>query len=430
MGIENGEYVIPSVDSVFESQALDLLSVQPNANPSSDGTYTYALLQSVAETLVREQEQSLKNTYEASFIRQTSDEELTQKAENLGFIRKDAIKATGVVTFSRESNATTDYTIPEGTVVETLESDPVQFETTETVTLSSGTKSVTANIEAIEAGSAGNVGPNSIQAIPSPPTGVGSVNNANPTGDATLTDTNGDPLVTGRDRESDSELRSRVLETDATGEGPSPDGIKLALQQTEDVVSVDLNVNATSSTVDGLDPYTTEIVVFGGEMTDIADTILATMSVTTVKRLQGGVNGTKEERTETIDLLDEDVTIPISRPIKDDLDLEIDVVHTANYEGTDAAKDAVVSYVGGTFTDGATNNGLLIGEDVLVNEIENRIEDVTGVDYADVTLLDVDGDNTDDTTTTANGVPIYNVGDSSLARVDTANITLSETQVS
>ena len=428
MPIRNGEYQQRSSDDIFQSLADELLIVNPDSNPRASSTYTYGLLLAAARTLAFNQEQSLDRVYNSAYIQDASGENLTKRSRELGFIRREAIKATGYVTFSRENDATTDYVIPSGTVVETLDTDPIQFETTESVTLASGTTSVDANIEAIEAGSDGNVGANNIGSMPSPPTGVGDVNNPEPTGDSSVTDTNGDPLTSGRDREDDSSLRDRVLNTDATEEGPSPAGIKLGVQQTEGVISVDVNTNQTSGTVDGLDPYSTEVVVFGGDVLDIALTLSEVMSATTLLRLRGGVNGTKEETTIPIDLLDQDVTVPITRPVVQNLAIEIDVVHDETYDGTVAAKDAIVEYVGGTFADDSVTNGRLLGEDILLNIAENRVEDVDGVQFANITLVDDNGDGSDDSTTNSDGIPIYDVSDSELARVDADDITVTETQ--
>jgi len=428
MPIRNGTYVPRSDGEIFTSQADELIAIEPTANPRSPTTYTYALLYSIARTIAQNQEQSLQNTYEAAYIQDADGENLTKKARNLGFIRKQATNATGVVEFSRENTATEDYVIPSGTVVETVSTEPVRFTTTESVTLVDGTSSVQATVKAVEAGARGNVGPNAIAAMPSPPIGVTAVTNPDPVGDPTRTDTNGTPLVVGRNRENDEQLRDRVVNSDATGKGPSPAGIRLALQETGDVISANLNTNQTNSeSSDGLDPYHTEVVVYGGDVINIAQTLTEQMSVTTLLRLQGGVHGTKEETTLTIDLFSEDVTIPISRPAEDNLVMDVDVVHNANYEGTVAVKDAVVSYIGGTFADDSTTNGLLIGEDVRLNLVENAIEDIQGVSYANVTFVDGNGDGTDDSTTTDNGVPIYDVGDSSLARIDADEITISET---
>lgn len=541
MPIRNGEYQQRTVDQIFETLATQLLDEEPDANPRAESTYTYALLWALASSIAQNQEQSLEDVYNAAYVVDATEEELTKKARNLGVVRKDAVKATGVVEFSRDSRATQDYLIPSGTEVETVEEDPVTFETTgattingpdsetdgtlystsstslvtktsfdvetlsrdsldvsadyrttnnsytatieiadatngtvittastsnttmqsvsdtydvssieETITVeyrikisnSSGTAELDqssysiegqtlakATIQALAGGADGNVGPNAITSMPSPPAGVDSVTNPNPTGDPSLTDTNGDPFRAGRDRESDSDLRSRVLDTDATDEGPSADGIELALEDIDGVVSKHVNTNPTSSTSNGLDPYSSEVVVYGGDVYDIGRTLYETMGAATLLRLQGGVNGTKETTSVYSQLFDTSLTIPITRPTLLTFDsLDVDIVHTNNYGGDVSVKDTVVEYIGGTRADDSTTVGeLAIGDNVLVNEVENRIEDVNGVDFANVTLADVDGDGTDDTTTDSDGVPIVSVSDSEVARLDADNMTLSKT---
>lgn len=427
MPVVDGEYIPQTRETIQDVQAEQLLTQQPNANPEAPSTYTWALQYSVAATIAQQLEPQLETLYNSSFVADASDEELTKKARNLGVRRQNAQKATGVVTFSRTSDATQDYVIPSGTVVETLEVNAVQFETTEQVTLNQGTQSVDATIKALEGGSDGNVGPDAIQAMPSKPTGVETVTNQQRTGDPTITDTTGDPLSEGRDRESDEELRRRVFDTNAISEAPSEPGIRAALADIDGVTSVKLNVNDTNSVVDGIDPYTTEVIVFGGESRDIALMLRNVLSVTTLLRLQGGVNGTKETVDVDAPLLEQTITVPFTRPTATTLDITVDIVHNSGYAGDDAVTDAIVAYIGGTLTDGSSTTGVGIGETVLVNEIENVAEDVQGVEYASVTLLDSDDDGSDNSMTDSDGVPIYNVDDSSVPRVGAASVTLNTT---
>jgi uncharacterized phage protein gp47/JayE len=414
---------------VFEQLAAALLALNEDANPRAESTIQYAFLFAVAGALAQT-ERDLKEVYNNAYVEDATGEELTKKARNLGVERQDAVAATGVVTFSRDSDVTTNYTIPSGTIVETVTEDPISFETTAQVTLASGTKEVDANIVATEGGTAGNVGAGAIQAMPSPPTGVESVANQQATGDPTLTDTNGDPLIAGENRETDPELRQRVLNTEAIRQGPDADGIELALTNVDGVISIGLNTNQESTAVDGIDPYHSEIVVFGGAVADIAQRLYDIMSVPTLLRLQGGVNGTKESADITSDLLEQTLTIPITRPQEVTADVTIDVVHDSTFDGTDAVKDTIIGYVGGTDTDGASvvSDSVLIGEDVLINEIENRVEDLGGVEYANVTLIDEDGDGTDDRTTDSDGVPVLAIGSNEVARFDASAIAVNTTQ--
>jgi len=414
---------------VFEQLAAALLALNEDANPRAQSTIQYAFLFAVAGALAAT-EQDLKEVYNNAYVEDATGEELTKKARNLGVERQDAVAATGVVTFSRDTAAGSDYPIPAGTIIETLTENPIQFETTEQVTLTQGTKTVDANIVALNGGTDGNVGAGAIQAMPSPPTGVESVANQQATGDPTLTDTNGDPLIAGEDRETDIELRQRVLDTDAIREGPDADGIELALTNVDGVISIGLNTNQEPTVVDGIDPYHSEIVVFGGAVADIAQRLYDVMSVPTLLRLQGGVNGTTESADITSSPLEQTITVPITRPQEVTADVTIDVVHDSTYDGDNVVKDTIIGYVGGTDTDGASvvSDSVLIGEDVLINEIENHVEDLGSVEYANVTLIDEDGDGTDDRTTDSDGVPILAIGSNEVARFDANAITVNTTQ--
>ncbi len=427
MGLTDDGYVPEDTDALFEDVASEVENQNSDANPRAQSTYTFALLYAFADTLAKNQEISLRDLHDAAYVITADGNALTRKCRNLGIIRQQPQKATGVVTFSRSSDATTNYTIPSGTVVETLETDPTQFETTELVTLASGTQSVDATVQALEGGADGNVGSNAVQSMPSPPTGVEEVTNNNPIGDPTLTDTNGNPLREGKDRESDDQLRQRTLDTDAVSEGPSDDGIERALEDVSGLVSVNVKSNQTSSTVDGIDAYRTEVIAFGGNTVDIAQTLKETMSVTTLLRLVGGVNGTKQTASVYVDLLEQSLTVPVTRPNETNVAFTIDVVHDNTYVGAGPVKDAIVEYIGGTRTDSSTTTGLDIGEDILLNEVENIAEDIEGVDYADVTLADNNGDGTDDSTTDSDGVPILPISDTAISRLNASAVTVNET---
>jgi hypothetical protein len=91
-----------------------------------------------------------------------------------------ALQAQGAVTFSTIGGvATQNVAIVAGTVVQT--SGGVQFVTTETVVLAIGTSSITATVEAVTAGAAGNVGGGTITSITSGIPYPLSVSNSSPT---------------------------------------------------------------------------------------------------------------------------------------------------------------------------------------------------------------------------------------------------------
>lgn len=414
---------------VADAIETSLQSIQPDA-PVVVGTQNYAFIESFAETIASQQEQELADLYDAAYLTDATGEELTKKAREIGVQRQSATASTGVIRFKRDSPASVDYAIPAGTVVGTGGDETVRFRTTESVTLSSGTSSVKADIACTETGTVGNVGTNTIGVLVSGSVqGVDSVTNPQPTGDPTYTLTDGTTVQrSGRERESDESLRDRALESTAIGGAGTAEAVALALTNIPEVNSADVFTNRSATATNNVDPWHTEVRVFGGNASVIADRLYEVLPLVTLKTLQGGANGTSESVTIDRSSLYGAITISITRPTQLSLEITIEVVHTAAYAGTDAVKDAVVRYVGGTDTGGETAIGLVQDEDVLVNLLENTVENVGGVEYANVTLLDANGDGTDDTTTDADGVPEYSVAASEVATVDASNVTVSETQ--
>lgn len=115
----------------------------------------------------------------------------------VGVTRDTGVKASGTVTFTTQSAATT---IAEGTEVGTQPDSTGEFNsyvTTEQVSTGSGVTEVEASIEADEVGQDFNTGSGTITFLPNPPGGVQAVTN-----DAAVSG--------GEDRESNEELRERA----------------------------------------------------------------------------------------------------------------------------------------------------------------------------------------------------------------------------
>jgi len=405
-----------------------LQTVRPDA-PVIPGTQNYAFIQSVAQTIASQQEQALAELYDAGYITDASGVELTKKAREQGVQRQAPVAATGVARFQRDSAASRDYVIPSGTVVSTGGEDAVTFETTETATIETNTKFAEANIKCTETGTVGNVGTGTVQFLTSGSvSGVDSVTNPQPVGDTSYTLSDGETVqTTGQPREDDESLRERALESRTVGGAGTAGAAELALENIPDVVSADVKTNRSNTEVDNIPPWNTEVRVYGGEVTEIAERLYEVLPFITLKSLVGGANGTKAQVTLAKPFYGE-LQIPITRPTETAASVTLTVVHTTAYAGDDTVKDAVVNYVGGETTDARTLTGLGQGDNVLINEIENVVEDVRGVEYADVTTFDTTGDGTDDTTTDSDGVPVYPVSDSEVAIVNADAITLNTTE--
>ena len=132
------------------------------------------------------------------FPQTAQGEDLDKHAKLRNVTRRLAARATGTVRLYVNQQQEVETEIPEGTVCMTAAG--VRFLTTQTVAVEAGELYAEAPVAADEAGSAGNVGANTIVFMARPPMRI--VACANP-----------EPLTNGLDEEGDEELRSRVLAT-------------------------------------------------------------------------------------------------------------------------------------------------------------------------------------------------------------------------
>lgn len=134
------------------------------------------------------------------FVSTATGEYLDKHALARGLYRKEAVKASGEVTFSVDVASDADIVIEKGTVVSTSGETAVQYITDSAVTLYAGDTSVTVSVTAVEGGGKYNVIANTVTVLVTPPSGITAVTN----------DTN---IKGGTDAETDDELRERVLDS-------------------------------------------------------------------------------------------------------------------------------------------------------------------------------------------------------------------------
>lgn len=295
------------------------------------------------------------------------------------------------------------------------------------------TSEVSANIRAVSGGAIGNVGPNSIDVIPSPPAGVNSTTNLYPTGSIQYSDINGTQFIVGQGRETDDELRQRA-EDAVTGGGTSThDALVSALiNDIENVTSVTVYENKTdvdNTGSGGLPPHSFEAVVYGGDDALVAETIFKNKAITA--RDYGGVNGTEVIVTVTAESNGQQRDIHFSRPTKLDVDMTLDIVVDDTYIGDSELRDDIVQYIGGIQSDGSDALGLGVGDDVRIDEIRDIVVgDDTGVVGLDQS---VDGTpiSTTPSITTVNGLQVVDVGSNEVAQTDASDgsITLNVREI-
>lgn len=292
------------------------------------------------------------------------------------------------------------------------------------------------DIKAVESGNHTNVAKNTITTLKSSTAGVQSVRNPNPTGNDSYNLTSGVHQVKGLDEENDDDLRDRVFSSLSGGGQGTRGAIYTSVSNIDDVISVSIFTNSEgvdNTATGGLPPYSSEIVVFGGNVDEIVKELYSTMSFIDFLRLNAGVYGVQESYDVYDDTIEDSFTGVISRPEKSSVEVLIDVVYNNdNYAGTEAVKEVIVEYIGGKDSNGNPVIGLGVGEDIYSNEILTAVNSIPGVLGVSNLTLDKSGDGTDDTVLDSNGLDIIDIADQKVAQVSAYEngITVNETESS
>lgn len=283
------------------------------------------------------------------------------------------------------------------------------------------TSARSADIRETEGGTQGNLGSNTLQAVPSPPAGVQTVTNLYPTGEMSYTDTSGSTFRVGEDEETDLELRQRALNTTGSSGSATHDAIVGNLiNEVDGVTSVTIFENKTDTDntgSGGLPAHSFETVVFGGSDQRVAEAIFDKKAVTA--RSYGGVNGTGVTQTVLSDMNDQEREISFSRPNQLNIDMTLDLVVNDSYIGDDDLRNRIVRYIGGVLANGGETIGLGVNDDVVIDRIRDIVvgADDTGVIAFD-NSVDSDPITTTPSTTVVDGIESIQVDPVEVAYTD------------
>ena len=207
---------------------------------------------SIAGTLVRAvtREMALMynqidEAYRRAFLMQAEGVALDNVVALLGAQRNPAVKAVGVVTFKVKQPPLQPISIPQGTQVS--DANGHLFATLNDAVIGIKNQDVQVNAAALDPGPQGNVPPNTIMVMPTPPRGVDSVTNA-----AAFTG--------GQVAETDDALRERAQHAlDRAGKG-TLDAIKYAVKAIPGIEDVEVR----DHTLDGAIPLGEVHVYYSG----------------------------------------------------------------------------------------------------------------------------------------------------------------------
>ena len=300
--------------------------------------------------------QQMEEVYLSAYVSSAEGVSLDRKCQDIGIMRQLATRATGTIQFSGADGTQ----IFEGFEVQTATG--IVFRTTTATTIAGAL--ARADIEAVDAGVAGNVGAGAISRMVRPQAGVTGV-------------TNPDPTSGGRDTETDAQLRERYVRSVSKPGGASAAAIEAALLDIEGVLDALVRQNVTLETdpATGIPPKAIAPIVWGGDADEIADTLY------TVK--PAGIQCWGEDEVHEItDSRGVTHTIGFDRPdlvtVNVSMVLSVDrAVYPQNGDAQVAA--AVEAYLA----------GLGLGEDVIYTRIISRIHSAPGI--IDIPTLTVNG---------------------------------------
>ena len=355
--------------------------------------------------------------YYASFYEDSFGNSLEKHLAIAGVQRLSQRGATGEVTFSRNTSATQDVEIPQGTVVQAPDTQTrpaIPFQTTETVVIEEGSNQVTGvSIEALDPweadveeqwlGEETNLDADQITEFQNPISGVDSVTNPNPTGDTTL------GYVEGRDEESDAEFRNRYAAAPAQSGDATLDAIRAELVNADDDID---SVKVTEIHDTSNDDYGVQVTVLAPGVTD--DTVAQAIYDSMAGGLEsyGSTSGTAEASN------GDTYTENFDRASPTDVAVEITLTTDSTFpsDGHTLVEDALIEYIGGVVSTGDEYAGLGVGENVIYDQVFSRIMNVQGVVEIDLSLGETGG------TLNTDNVP---VDDLSSAVIDAADITFN-----
>lgn len=295
---------------------------------------------------------ALETLYNNRWISTATNSTLDEVVQYLGLTRRQGTKAVADVEFSGD-----DLTfIPEEFLLETVAEEPIQFQTTTSGYINSG--SITLQVEALDAGIDGNVAANTITEVVNPISGLDSI-------------TNPDAAQGGSERETDQELRERYYDSYDRAGGSTLTAIRANILENTGVTACLMLENYSMDTdSNGLPPKSFESIVYGGVDEEIIQAIF--------DKKPAGIESYGDISGEIDDEIGRTHTISFSRAALVDIYVSMTIERSSDfpYDGEDEIKSEILNYI---------TNELSINNDVIYTKLFDLIYNTVGVD--DITEL-------------------------------------------
>lgn len=270
------------------------------------------------------------------FPQTATGEYLDYHAQLRAMERKGAEFARGTVRFYGDEDGDSDRVIPVGTVCMTQ--GLVRFQTLEEGVLPAGEKFVDVPVQAVQAGAAGNVGAGSVKVLAVTPVGITGCNN--PTA-----------MAQGADRESDEQLRGRILDSFAR----LPNGANCAYYE---------------QIAQGFEDVAAAVAIPKRRGVGTVDVVVATHGGIPERKLLDEIGRRMEQNRE----------IAVDVAVVEPETVAVDVTVQVRAQEFEAVCEQVKQAVRGWFSGG------LLGENVLRAKLGNLIYAVDGVENYELVL--------------------------------------------
>jgi len=276
-----------------------------------------------------------------------------------------AVKSQTTLTLMADENGAS---VPSGTIVTSSVNSAIKFQTTEDVVVAPSS-SATVLSEALDA-VAIQPAAGELTVISTPVYGLVSATN--------LT-----TATAGRARETDGELRIRMLATSAAAVG-TPEGIYTAISDVDSVTYVSVEENNTD-VVDatGLPPHSVMPIVEGGDITEVATAILRSVAAGIDLAEPSDVPAATFVSATVINPANQKPqTIYFVRPSNVALTIVVNISVDSNYpaDGANQIKAAVVDFI----------TAWPIGKKLYASRIYTPVNTIPGVDINSITINGAD----------------------------------------
>ncbi|MDM5306351.1 baseplate J/gp47 family protein [Peribacillus frigoritolerans] len=267
--------------------------------------------------------------------------------------RNPELYAEGNVEFT----GTPNYTVVAGTRFET--ETGVDYALKEDVLLNSSGIG-TGSVVSLTAGLIGNTLPGTITVQSEPSASIETVINS-------------EAITGGREKETDIELRKRLLDTNGIKGYSTPNSIVSAVQNVLGVRAANIHNNNTNVTVNGTPPNSYQVYVLGGNGQEIAEAIF-----------DKGPAGIEPYGTSSFQVVDmSGVSHKVSYTPANTVNVYagVDLTTDNTFQSTSITevKDTIVRFIGGTVSDGSIYTGLNMGEKVIVQQLSFEVMQIQGV---------------------------------------------------